>query len=153
MTTRDKDDTTSIAGAATAATCPSPASPSLLLSAMPRGKGRASNSHRRNQHGRYFEMRRRVTVWVTEHVDEYRAVATTELARDDVVLELGCAGGVTTVLAARVCRLAVGVDKNESPQVRGARARAALERERRSSASASVADGRSSSVPTRARRS
>ena len=51
----------------------------------------------------------------TQNVAEYRA-AVKELCRpDDVALELGCAGGLTTRRLASVCRLAVGVDKNLSP--------------------------------------
>ena len=66
-------------------------------------------------------------MWITEHDEDYRAVATQELRKEDCFLELGCAGGVTTILAGKRCKFAVGVDKNESPQVIGTQRRLAVE--------------------------
>ena len=51
---------------------------------------------------------------MTEHVQDYRAVAERELGPDDAVLELGAAGGLTTALAASRAASAVGVDANPS---------------------------------------
>merc|ERR1712086_801468 len=82
----------------------------------PQGDGAAAR-HRHKKHSAYFEERAGVTVWVTEHVEEYRAVAERELHPSDCVLELGCAGGVTTAAAGRHAAVSCGVDKNDSERV------------------------------------
>ena len=56
-------------------------------------------------------------MWVTEHVEEYRAVAERELHPSDCLLELGCAGGVTTAAAGKNAAVSCGVDKNSSERV------------------------------------
>ena len=72
-------------------------------------------NHRRTGHGEYFEHRANIEVVVTEHVDDYRAAVSSLVRPEDVALEVGCAGGVTTDALGKVCCVAVGVDKSFSP--------------------------------------
>lgn len=52
-------------------------------------------------------------VVVTENVEDYRKAISVYLNRDDVVLELGCAQGVTTGLIGEAVREVIGIDKSE----------------------------------------
>mmetsp|Transcript_39549 Transcript_39549/g.87985 ORF Transcript_39549/g.87985 Transcript_39549/m.87985 type:complete len:186 (-) Transcript_39549:569-1126(-) len=52
-------------------------------------------------------------VLVTEDVLDYRKCIPLYVEHDDVVLEVGCAQGVTTGLIAEVAKQAVGVDKSK----------------------------------------
>tara|TARA_B110001452_G_scaffold72106_1_gene58260 strand:+ start:165 stop:830 length:666 start_codon:yes stop_codon:yes gene_type:complete len=72
-------------------------------------------NHRRTGHNQYFETRANIEVVVTEHVDDYRAAVSSLVRPDDVALEVGCAGGVTTAALGKACCVAVGVDKSFSP--------------------------------------
>jgi SAM-dependent methyltransferase len=74
----------------------------------------SAGRHRHKKHAGYFEARQHIQIWVTEHVQDYRAVAERELGPEDAVLELGCAGGLTTALAASRALCAVGVDQNNA---------------------------------------
>ncbi|KAF8073140.1 Acbp2 [Scenedesmus sp. PABB004] len=49
---------------------------------------------------------------VTENVVEYRRAVPEFVTRDDVVLEVGCAEGLTTAALAKRAKLAIGVDKS-----------------------------------------
>eukprot|EP01026_Neomeris_dumetosa_P046724 TRINITY_DN39870_c0_g1_i1.p3 TRINITY_DN39870_c0_g1~~TRINITY_DN39870_c0_g1_i1.p3 ORF type:complete len:155 (-),score=8.27 TRINITY_DN39870_c0_g1_i1:260-724(-) len=50
---------------------------------------------------------------VCEHVDDYRKAITQYVEQEDIIIELGCALGVTTELIARHCHYVLGVDKSE----------------------------------------
>eukprot|EP01024_Parvocaulis_polyphysoides_P010628 TRINITY_DN13649_c1_g1_i3.p2 TRINITY_DN13649_c1_g1~~TRINITY_DN13649_c1_g1_i3.p2 ORF type:complete len:156 (-),score=25.02 TRINITY_DN13649_c1_g1_i3:128-595(-) len=50
---------------------------------------------------------------VCEHVDDYRRAISIHVNSNDVVIELGCALGVTTELIGRHCKKVVGVDKSD----------------------------------------
>ncbi|KAK3262397.1 hypothetical protein CYMTET_28745 [Cymbomonas tetramitiformis] len=52
---------------------------------------------------------------VTQDVAEYRAVIAKEIRSTDVVLEVGCAGGLTTARIGKACQLAIGIDPNVEP--------------------------------------
>eukprot|EP01023_Acetabularia_acetabulum_P044450 TRINITY_DN4465_c0_g2_i1.p2 TRINITY_DN4465_c0_g2~~TRINITY_DN4465_c0_g2_i1.p2 ORF type:complete len:158 (-),score=17.96 TRINITY_DN4465_c0_g2_i1:178-651(-) len=50
---------------------------------------------------------------VCEHVDDYRRAIAQNVNSEDIVVELGCALGVTTELLGRHCKKVVGVDKSD----------------------------------------
>eukprot|EP01025_Chloroclados_australasicus_P037970 TRINITY_DN38849_c0_g1_i1.p2 TRINITY_DN38849_c0_g1~~TRINITY_DN38849_c0_g1_i1.p2 ORF type:complete len:151 (-),score=1.14 TRINITY_DN38849_c0_g1_i1:57-509(-) len=51
-------------------------------------------------------------VIVCEQVDDYRKAIGTYVTQEDIVLELGCAEGVTTNLIGQHCQKVVGLDKS-----------------------------------------
>lgn len=53
----------------------------------------------------------RASIVVAENIDDYRAAIAKHLRSDDVVLEVGCHQGCSTVLMDNVAQMAVGVDK------------------------------------------
>jgi len=67
----------------------------------------AAGRHRHKKHASYFNERENIKTYITEHVEDYRGVCE-HLDPEDFVLELGCAGGVTTSLAGQTVTLAVG---------------------------------------------
>lgn len=62
------------------------------------------------------------SVVCTWNVDEYREAARCLVGPSDVVLEIGCCGGMTTSVIHEQCRYVVGVDKNEG-EIENARRR------------------------------
>jgi len=50
---------------------------------------------------------------LTAKINEYRAAITTHVDPDDVVLEVGCAEGLTTQRLAQRCKVAIGLDLYE----------------------------------------
>lgn len=57
---------------------------------------------------------------VTENVVEYRKAITELVTAEDVVLEVGCAEGVTTALIADAAKQVVGIDKSPSQAAKAA---------------------------------
>jgi hypothetical protein len=51
---------------------------------------------------------------VTENVSEYRATIPECVNKDDVVLEVGCAEGMTTKKLSEHCKEVIGIDKGKS---------------------------------------
>ena len=52
-------------------------------------------------------------ILLTAKINEYRAAISTHVEADDVVLEVGCAEGLTTQRLAQRCRMAIGLDLYE----------------------------------------
>lgn len=77
----------------------------------------STSKHRHKNHAGYFTVRSHIRVWVTEHVEDYRQVAKSELRFSDAALELGCAGGATTAVAGKVASWSIGVDRVTCPRV------------------------------------
>lgn len=65
-----------------------------------------SNLHKTN----LKRTRDRAPILLTAKINEYRAAIATHVDPDDVVLEVGCAEGLTTQRLAQRCRVAIGVD-------------------------------------------
>lgn len=72
-------------------------------------------NHRRKKHAEYFRDHCGIELVACEHVDDYRAAVESLVRSDDLALEVGCAGGNTTRILGRRCRMAYGVDKSFSP--------------------------------------
>ena len=68
----------------------------------------ASILHRTN-----LKRSRGAPILLTAKVNEYRAAISTHVDADDVVLEVGCAEGLTTQRLAQRCRMAIGLDLYE----------------------------------------
>ena len=65
-----------------------------------------SHYHPRGKH-------KRTLIVATQGVKEYRATIPAYVREDDVVLEVGCEWGTTTVLLAERCKEVIGVDIGE----------------------------------------
>lgn len=59
-------------------------------------------------------MAHRARIVVTQNVSEYRATIPVCVHKDDTVLEIGCAEGITTQRLFRHCKEVIGIDKGES---------------------------------------
>ena len=69
----------------------------------------ASNLHKTN----LKRTRDRCPILLTAKINEYRAAISTHVDPEDVVLEVGCAEGLTTQRLAQRCRVAIGLDLYE----------------------------------------
>ena len=69
---------------------------------------------RRRKHDPYFSDRVGIDLYITEHVGDYRAAVEALVRSNDVALEVGCAGGLTTKFLGRSACVAYGVDKSGS---------------------------------------
>ena len=65
--------------------------------------------------------RDRCPILLTAKINEYRAAISTNVDADDVVLEVGCAEGLTTQRLAQRCAVAIGLDLYERLIVRARR--------------------------------
>ena len=55
-----------------------------------------------------------VPILVTGKINEYRSAISRYALPSDVILEVGCAEGLTTQRLAQRCRVAIGIDQNET---------------------------------------
>eukprot|EP00591_Stephanopyxis_turris_P014382 CAMPEP_0195537878 /NCGR_PEP_ID=MMETSP0794_2-20130614/48809_1 /TAXON_ID=515487 /ORGANISM="Stephanopyxis turris, Strain CCMP 815" /LENGTH=319 /DNA_ID=CAMNT_0040671739 /DNA_START=68 /DNA_END=1027 /DNA_ORIENTATION=- len=93
------------------------------------GKGPLHEQRHRSGRQHRINMRRtRNPILVTANENEYRAAINARLLPTDVVLEVGCAEGLTTEILVQRARLAIGVDPNEELIAKG-RARLLSSRE------------------------
>ena len=76
----------------------------------------ASILHRTN-----LKRSRGAPILLTAKINEYRAAISTHVDAEDVVLEVGCAEGLTTQRLAQRCRMAIGLDLYERLIIRARR--------------------------------